>query len=245
MGIFSRIKIIHIFYHVNVKAHLNYFFKPPTSKDFSLLKIVENDPCEEEDTKLDEEIKTSRKSSRYRLKFKAESKKELNENREKSRQRISKVDDKTANIQTFFEDYHDFPVRQDWKENWSKQMLEMSEQKYFREYVESSTKKHEDSHETHSYFDLNLETWRQLWRVIEMSDIVLMVLDARFVTATFPPSLYDYIVKEKQKHFILVLNKCDLLDPELSVAWKHFLQEKFPQLHVVFFTSYPSYNSIR
>lgn len=31
-----------------------------------------------------------------------------------------------------------------------------------------------------SYFELNLETWRQLWRVLEMSDIVLIIVDIRF-----------------------------------------------------------------
>jgi hypothetical protein len=27
-----------------------------------------------------------------------------------------------------------------------------------------------------SYFELNLETWRQLWRVLEKSDLLLMIL---------------------------------------------------------------------
>lgn len=31
-----------------------------------------------------------------------------------------------------------------------------------------------------SYFELNLETWRQFWRVLEMSDILLCVVDIRF-----------------------------------------------------------------
>jgi ribosome biogenesis GTPase A len=31
-----------------------------------------------------------------------------------------------------------------------------------------------------SYFELNLETWRQLWRVLEMTDILLVVIDSRF-----------------------------------------------------------------
>jgi len=30
-----------------------------------------------------------------------------------------------------------------------------------------------------SYFELNLETWRQLWRVLEMADIVLLITDIR------------------------------------------------------------------
>lgn len=31
-----------------------------------------------------------------------------------------------------------------------------------------------------SYFELNLETWRQLWRVLEISDIVLIIVDIRY-----------------------------------------------------------------
>lgn len=30
-----------------------------------------------------------------------------------------------------------------------------------------------------SYVELNLETWRQLWRVLEMSDIILLIVDIR------------------------------------------------------------------
>ena len=30
-----------------------------------------------------------------------------------------------------------------------------------------------------SFFELNLETWRQLWRVVEMSDILLIITDIR------------------------------------------------------------------
>lgn len=35
-----------------------------------------------------------------------------------------------------------------------------------------------------SYFEMNLETWRQLWRVLEMSDIVLIIVDIRFPVGT-------------------------------------------------------------
>ena len=38
----------------------------------------------------------------------------------------------------------------------------------------------ENSHQNKlSFFELNLETWRQLWRVIEMSDILLVIVDIR------------------------------------------------------------------
>ena len=36
------------------------------------------------------------------------------------------------------------------------------------------------SSEQLSYFEHNIETWRQLWRVLEISDIVLLIVDVRF-----------------------------------------------------------------
>jgi len=54
--------------------------------------------------------------------------------------------------------------------------LEASEQKYFRNYVTGLMNADQNKL---SYFELNLETWRQLWRVIEMSDILLVIVDIR------------------------------------------------------------------
>ena len=47
-----------------------------------------------------------------------------------------------------------------------------------------------------SYFELNLETWRQLWRVLEMSDIVLIIVDIRYcVSACLWNDHYEYFRK--------------------------------------------------
>lgn len=35
-----------------------------------------------------------------------------------------------------------------------------------------------------SYFELNIETWRQLWRVLEMSDVILLITDIRHPVIT-------------------------------------------------------------
>jgi len=186
--------------------------------------------------------------NRFKLQFKAESKKQIAEQREKAQNPIEKVTDLTSTTEMYFDDSHDFPMRPEWKEGWSKERLEMGEQRYFREYVNNKLKNDDedeenDSEENISYFELNLETWRQFWRVIEMSDILLLILDIRYATATFPPSLYEYVIK-KNKSLILVLNKIDLIPPELSAAWKAYFSEKFPHIHVVFFTSFPSYNLV-
>lgn len=36
-----------------------------------------------------------------------------------------------------------------------------------------------------SYFEMNLETWRQLWRVMEISDVLLLIVDVRTPVHTF------------------------------------------------------------
>lgn len=58
----------------------------------------------------------------------------------------------------------------------------------------------------------------------------------------FPPSLYEYVVNDLNKDMILVLNKIDLAPPGLVVAWKHYLSEKYPDLHIIMYTTLPSYN---
>lgn len=41
-------------------------------------------------------------------------------------------------------------------------------------------KTHAEQGKALSYCELNLETWRQLWRVLEISDIILIIADVRY-----------------------------------------------------------------
>lgn len=95
---------------------------------------------------------------------------------------------------------------------------------------------------TLSYFELNLETWRQLWRVLEMSDVLLIIVDIRYPVLMFPPYLYHYVTNKLQKDMIMVLNKVDLAPPALVVAWREYFRSQYPKLHILMFTSYPTYN---
>lgn len=54
-----------------------------------------------------------------------------------------------------------------------------------QEYVMKLEKSHAEQGKALSYCELNLETWRQLWRVLEISDIVLFIADVRY------PVCYD------------------------------------------------------
>ncbi|XP_032940067.1 guanine nucleotide-binding protein-like 1 isoform X2 [Catharus ustulatus] len=88
-------------------------------------------------------------------------------------------------------------------------------------------------------FEHNLETWRQLWRVLEMSDVILLIADARHPALSVPPALASHITQELGKGLILILNKVDLTPPSVAVAWCHLLRGHFGVTHVVPFTSTP------
>jgi nuclear GTP-binding protein len=54
--------------------------------------------------------------------------------------------------------------------------------------------------------------WNELYKVIDSSDIIIHVLDARDPMGTRCKNVENFIRKEKpHKHLIFVLNKCDLV----------------------------------
>lgn len=65
-------------------------------------------------------------------------------------------------------------------------------------------------------FEHNLETWRQLWRVIEKANTLAIVVDSRFPHLTLSDSLLQFLKGyEPKKHVILILNKIDLIPVEV------------------------------
>ncbi|KAJ3503451.1 hypothetical protein NLJ89_g8424 [Agrocybe chaxingu] len=86
-----------------------------------------------------------------------------------------------------------------------------------------------------SYFERNLEVWRQLWRVSEISQIILVLLDSRCPILHFPPSLTAYLADRK---VILVLTKVDITGTARVDAWIKYIHDSYPNLRVVQIESY-------
>ncbi|KOC59955.1 Guanine nucleotide-binding protein-like 1 [Habropoda laboriosa] len=176
--------------------------------------------------------------NRYALQFFQESKEELMKRKELGRSTIEPLSLKDQEVSdNYFPPEIDMPKRPPWDFNMSKDQLELREQRYFTEYLKNVGKL-----SAISYFELNIETWRQLWRVLEISDVLLIIVDIRFPVLMFPPYLYDHVTNELKKDMILVLNKVDLAPPALVVAWKEYFRTMYPKLHILMFTSYPTYN---
>jgi nuclear GTP-binding protein len=59
----------------------------------------------------------------------------------------------------------------------------------------------------------------ELYKVIDSSDVILHILDARDPIGTMCQSILDYIRKEKaHKQVVLIINKCDLVPNWVTVS---------------------------
>ncbi|KAH0631053.1 hypothetical protein JD844_005134 [Phrynosoma platyrhinos] len=68
-------------------------------------------------------------------------------------------------------------------------------------------------------------------KVIDSSDVVVQVLDARDPMGTRSPHVEAYLKKEKPwKHLIFVLNKCDLVPTWATKRWVAVLSQEYPTL---------------
>lgn len=73
--------------------------------------------------------------------------------------------------------------------------------------------------------------WGELYKVIDSSDVVVQVLDARDPQGTRCHHL-EKTLKEhhKHKHMILLLNKCDLVPAWATKGWLRILSKEYPTL---------------
>uniref|UniRef100_A0A8C8M2R0 Nucleolar GTP-binding protein 2 n=1 Tax=Oncorhynchus tshawytscha TaxID=74940 RepID=A0A8C8M2R0_ONCTS len=73
--------------------------------------------------------------------------------------------------------------------------------------------------------------WGELYKVIDSSDVIIQVLDARDPMGTRSQSIETYMRKEMPwKHLIFVLNKCDLIPTWVTKRWVAVLSAEYPTL---------------
>jgi len=73
--------------------------------------------------------------------------------------------------------------------------------------------------------------WNELYKVIDSSDVVIQVLDARDPLGTRSKHIEEFMAREKKhKHLIFILNKCDLVPTWVTKRWVASLSAEYPTL---------------
>lgn len=71
--------------------------------------------------------------------------------------------------------------------------------------------------------------WNELYKVVDSSDVLLQVIDARDPMGTRCPHIEKYLRTEKpHKHLMLILNKVDLVPNWVTQKWVHILSKEYP-----------------
>ncbi|PIA45543.1 hypothetical protein AQUCO_01600024v1 [Aquilegia coerulea] len=85
----------------------------------------------------------------------------------------------------------------------------------------------------HTMFDKgqSKRIWGELYKVIDSSDVVVQVLDARDPQGTRCYHLEKHLKEHcKHKHLVFLLNKCDLVPAWATKGWLRVLSKEYPTL---------------
>lgn len=128
------------------------------------------------------------------------------------------------------------PRRPKWTTETSAADLQRMENESFLEWRRGLAALQEDEKIVMTPYERNLAFWRQLWRVVERSDVVCQIVDARNPLLFRSEDLEKYVkeVGETKLNMILI-NKADFLTDKQRELWaKHFDKEN---IKVVFFSA--------
>uniref|UniRef100_A0A1A7Y354 Large subunit GTPase 1 homolog n=1 Tax=Iconisemion striatum TaxID=60296 RepID=A0A1A7Y354_9TELE len=119
------------------------------------------------------------------------------------------------------------PRRPHWDESTTSDVLQQAEKDSFLQWRRELAQLEEEQKLILTPFERNLEFWRQLWRVIERSDIVVQIVDARNPLLFRCPDLELY-VKEVSPHKVnmLLVNKADLLTRQQRQVWAKYFEKE-------------------
>ncbi|NWX86800.1 LSG1 GTPase, partial [Nothoprocta pentlandii] len=119
------------------------------------------------------------------------------------------------------------PCRPNWDRTMSAEDLKQAERESFLEWRRQLAHLEEEKNLILTPFERNLEFWRQLWRVIERSDIVVQIVDARNPLLFRCQDLENYVKEvSSDKENVILINKADLLSEEQRAAWAHFFEKE-------------------
>ena len=91
-------------------------------------------------------------------------------------------------------------------------------------------------------YEKNLHVWRQLWRVLERSAVVLQIVDARNPLFYLSDDLRSYAMDELGKPMLMLVNKSDYLTERQRKLWSEYFTRR--GVNHLFFSAYDEQKKI-
>ena len=128
--------------------------------------------------------------------------------------------------QKAYKDRLTVPRRPQWDASTTPDELDRMERESLLEWRRGLAELQENNDLLMTPFERNLEVWRQLWRVIERSDLVVQIVDARNPLLFRSEDLESYVKHVgPRKENLLLVNKADMLTEEQRQAWADYFEE--------------------
>ena len=104
------------------------------------------------------------------------------------------------------------PRRPKWDENTTGKQLQELEKQSFIDWRRGLVFLEEEKGLILTPYERNIEVWRQLWRVIERSELVVQIVDGRNPLLFCSNDLQSYVKEvDSRKLNLLLVNKADML----------------------------------
>ncbi|KND93934.1 Large subunit GTPase 1 [Tolypocladium ophioglossoides CBS 100239] len=117
------------------------------------------------------------------------------------------------------------PRRPKWDASTTPQELDVLERESFLDWRRGLADLQENNDLLMTPFERNIEVWRQLWRVIERSDLVVQIVDARNPLLFRSEDLGTYVkAVDPKKENLLLINKADMMSLRQRKAWAKHLK---------------------
>jgi large subunit GTPase 1 len=118
------------------------------------------------------------------------------------------------------------PRRPKWDSNTTPEQLDRMERESLLDWRRGLAELQENNDLLLTPFERNLEVWRQLWRVIERSDLVVQIVDARAPLLFRSDDLERYVKHvDPRKENLLLVNKADMMTMEQRQVWADYFEE--------------------
>ncbi|KAJ1920504.1 hypothetical protein IWQ60_006986 [Tieghemiomyces parasiticus] len=119
------------------------------------------------------------------------------------------------------------PRRPAWDLTTSRDQLHLAEQDSFLTWRRDLARLEETEGLLLTPFERNLEVWRQLWRVIERSSLVVQIVDARNPLFFRSIDLVKYVKEvDPRKQNLLLVNKADFLTDDQRTQWAEYFHRE-------------------